>query len=160
LRGSDRPEPQDPHDRSSSHPHRHSGMRGRFRGPVDPAAAHRTPGEHRMIRRPAQRAARRGFTLIEVIVIVLILGVLAAVIAPRFIQRVGQSKRAVAEANAASLANAMHLFIADHGTPESGATIDILWERPSSVEEGKWQPYVQSADQLLDPWGTKFVLRI
>lgn len=105
-------------------------------------------------------AARRGFTLIEVIVIVIILGVLAAVIAPRLIQRVGQSKRAVAEANAASLASAVKLFIADHGAPEPGATIDILWTRPSTVEESVWQPYVSSPDQLLDPWGNKFALRI
>lgn len=110
---------------------------------------------------PSVRARRaRGFTLIEVIVIVLILGVLAAVIAPRFIQRVGQSKRSVAEANAASLATAMKLFIADHGNPEPGSTIALLWERPANIEESAWEPYVSSADQLIDPWGNQFVLRI
>lgn len=103
---------------------------------------------------------RRGFTLIEVIVIVVILGVLAAVIAPRFLSRIGQSKRAVAESNAASLSQAVKLFIADHGNPESGATIDILWEKPANVEEAKWQPYVENAEKLLDPWGNKFVLKI
>jgi general secretion pathway protein G len=106
------------------------------------------------------RRVRRGFTLIEVIVIVVILGVLAAVIAPRFLSRIGQSKVAVAESNAASLAQAVRLFIADHGNPESGATIDILWEKPVNVEEAKWQPYVENADKLLDPWGNKFALRV
>ena len=108
----------------------------------------------------ALRRSRRGFTLIEVIVIVVILGVLAAVIAPRFLSRIGQSKRSVTEANASSLATALKLFIADHGAPESGSPIDILWERPGNIEESKWQPYVENADKLLDAWGRTFVLRI
>ena len=54
----------------------------------------------------------------------------------------------------------MRLLIADHGKPESGATIDILWERPGNVDEATWQPYVENADKLLDPWGTKYVLRV
>ena len=45
------------------------------------------------------RASRRAFTIIEVIVIVVILGVLAAVIAPRFLSRIGQSRTAVAKSN-------------------------------------------------------------
>lgn len=110
--------------------------------------------------RIAPRRVRRGFTLIEVIVIVVILGVLAAVIAPRFLSRIGQSKTAVAQTNAASLAQVVKLFIADHGQPESGATIDILWERPGNVEEAKWEPYVDNPEKLLDPWGNKFVLRL
>jgi general secretion pathway protein G len=106
-----------------------------------------------------RRAARRtGFTIIEVIVIVVILGVLAALIAPRLINRIGQSKQSVAAANAASLATQMSLYFADHGTPEAGATINILWERPGNSTEGEWHPYVQNPDQLKDPWGNLFIL--
>lgn len=100
---------------------------------------------------------RRAFTLIEALVVIVILGVLAAVIAPRFIQRVGQSKQKTAEANAASLSSAVQQWTLDHGTPPDGATIDILWER-GDVAEDKFQPYVQSTEALLDPWGNKFVL--
>ena len=122
----------------------------------------RSPSGNRHRGGPSQRlkSRARGFTLIEVIVIVVILGVLAAVIAPRFLSRIGQSKRSVAESNAASLAQAVRLFIADHGNPESGAGIEILWEKPANVEDAKWQPYVENADKLLDPWGNRFVLRL
>jgi general secretion pathway protein G len=111
--------------------------------------------------RGAGRPARRGFTLIEAIVIIVILGVIAAVIAPRLIQRVGQSKSAVAESNAAALATAMKLLSSDCGTPPQGETIDILWERPSYAADGDWKgPYVDKADNLLDPWGNKYILRV
>ncbi|PKP96298.1 MAG: type II secretion system protein GspG [Alphaproteobacteria bacterium HGW-Alphaproteobacteria-13] len=110
--------------------------------------------------RGAPREERAGFTLIEVIVVIIILGVLAAVIAPRVLQRVGQSKKAVAEAGAASLAMAVRLFIADHGRPEVGATIEILWERPGGVPEAQWEPYVENADKLIDPWGARYILKI
>jgi len=107
-----------------------------------------------------KRCAGRGFTLIEVIVIVLILGVLAAVIAPRLISRVGQSKTKVAETNAAVLVSAVRMYMADHGTPAEGATIDILWERPGEVEESAWEPYVETEAALTDPWGRKFILQV
>jgi general secretion pathway protein G len=101
---------------------------------------------------------RGGFTIIEVIVIVVILGVIAAVIAPRLINRIGQSKQSLAASNAASLATAMKLFQADHRAPGAGDTVDILWDRPSDVAQADWEPYVDNADALLDPWGRKFAL--
>ncbi len=103
---------------------------------------------------------RRAFTIIEVIVIVVILGVIAAVIAPRLIGRIGQSKQSVAKANASSIAKSVQMFMADHGKPEAGATVRILIERPSTVTEGSWQPYVNSAEDLKDPWGKEFILVI
>ncbi len=120
---------------------------------------HRMSHQYQSTRR-RRRIARRGFTLIEAIVIIVILGVIASLIAPRLIKRVGQSKRAVAEANAASLATQVKLFMADHGSLPDGASIDILYERPANVEPGDWQPYVDSADDLLDPWGHKYRLII
>jgi general secretion pathway protein G len=107
------------------------------------------------------RATRRGFTIIEVIVIIVILGVLAAAVAPKLLSRIGQSKTAMAKSNAAVLATAMNSYIVDCGTPGSDATIAILWERPSGVDEGAWKgPYVENADALKDPWGKEWILKI
>jgi len=103
---------------------------------------------------------RRAFTLVEIIVVIVILGILATLIAPRILGRIGQSKSAVAESNAAVLANATKLFLADCGgrMPE-GASIMALWEKPGGLDEGQWKgPYVDSIDQLKDPWGAMFVL--
>lgn len=108
-----------------------------------------------------RRTQRAGFTVMEVIVVVVIIGVLAAVIAPRLLGRVGQSRTAVAQSNASSLATAMRSYVMDCGTPESGATVNILWERPGNIEEGKWKgPYVENVDALKDPWGREYILRI
>lgn len=111
-----------------------------------------------MNRRRARPA--RAFTIIEVIVIVVILGILAAVIAPRLMSRIGQSRQGVAAANGASLATQLRAVMLDNGGRlPSGATIELLWERPGEVPAENWKgPYVENKDQLLDPWGNPWVL--
>lgn len=108
-----------------------------------------------------RRPRRRAFTLIEAIVVILILAVLATVIAPRLIGRVGQAKTSTAQSKAASLATAMKLFMTDAGMPPSGSTINVLWERPSEVDAAAWKgPYIDNREALNDPWGRPFVLRM
>jgi general secretion pathway protein G len=112
-------------------------------------------------RNPGACRTRAAFTIIEVLVIIVIIGVIAAVVAPRLIGRIGAAKTAMAEANASTLATAMKTFQLDCGLPESGATLGVLWERPSNVAEGSWKgPYVDNADMLKDPWANPFVLVI
>jgi general secretion pathway protein G len=109
-----------------------------------------------------RKGTRRAFTMVEAIVIIVILGIIAAVVAPRLLSRIGQSKQAVAKANAASLATAMKTFMADYGrAPESGTPITVLIDRPSDMPETSWHgPYVDSIEALNDPWGRPFVLVI
>lgn len=103
-------------------------------------------------------AARSAFTIMEVLVVIVIIGVLAAIIGPRLLGRVGQSKQAVAKSNVETLASSVKQFMLDHGSIAAGSDIMMLWERPSDIAEDKYQPYVENADALLDPWGNKYVL--
>jgi len=107
--------------------------------------------------------ARGGFTLIEAIVIIVILGVLAAVIGGRLLGRIGEAKSSVAQSNANNLANFMQQLLADHGSEVrmDDLTIDALFDPPDGVDADAYNgPYVQNREALVDPWGNKFVLRV
>ena len=105
--------------------------------------------------------ALAGFTIMEVLVAVVIIGILAAVVAPRLIGRVGDAKTSSAKSAISSLVTAMNQFRLDCGEPESGADLTILWERPANVTETAWKgPYVENQDAFTDPWGKPYELVI
>lgn len=107
--------------------------------------------------RHADRAARRAFTLVEMIVVIIIIGVLATLIAPRLIGRVGQSKQAVAQQRAAAIASALKLYQADYSSLPPDGNLSALAARPTGP--GGKGPYVDNADAIVDPWGRPFILK-
>ena len=72
---------------------------------------------------------RRGFTLLEIIVVVMIIAVLATLIAPRLLGRVGTAKRTAAIAKAATIAKTVNLYTLDMGLSSPGDDFDleVLW---------------------------------
>lgn len=108
--------------------------------------------------RPA-RAQARGFTLIELLVVVVIIGLLAGFVAPRYFSQVGKSEIGVAKAQIDALGKALDTYRLDTGHyPSSELGLNALVQRPAS--EPKWSgPYLRK-DVPLDPWGKPYVYRV
>jgi general secretion pathway protein G len=99
------------------------------------------------------------FTLIEILVVVTIIGILAALIVPRIFGKVGKARQSVAGGNIATLEARVLDFQLDCGrlpTPQEG--LRALVRAPGDVAE-KWDgPYVKEKD-IIDPWGNEYQYR-
>ena len=93
-----------------------------------------------------------GFTLIEILLVVVIIGILAAVAVPRLGGRVGQSQIAAARAGVGAVSTAIDLYETDNGKlPES------LQNLITKGSEPNWNgPYIRKAEGLKDPWGHEY----
>jgi len=107
---------------------------------------------------PQEFLNQKGFTLIELIVVLVILGLLAGVVGPRLWNRVGQSKAQVAKLQIEQLGNALALFRFDVGHyPTSGQGLQALVE-----DQGiqNWSgPYLEKNNVPKDTWGRDYQYR-
>ena len=99
---------------------------------------------------------RRGFTLIEVLVVVAILGILAAIIVPRIMDRPDEAKRVAAKADVAALVQALKLYRLDNGNyPTTDQGLGALAVKPTTNPvPGNWKPYLDHLPK--DPWGSDY----
>jgi general secretion pathway protein G len=106
-----------------------------------------------LVQRPAV-----GFTLIELLVVVLIIGLLAGFVAPRYFGQVGKSEINVAKAQIDALGKALDQYRLDTGHyPANELGLAALVQRPAN--EPKWSgPYLRK-DVPLDPWGKPYVYK-
>lgn len=100
----------------------------------------------------------RGFTLLELLVVVAIIGLLVAYVGPRYVSQIGKSEVAAARAQLDGLAKALDAYRLDTGHyPTSAQGLAALRARPAG--EVRWNgPYLQK-DVPLDPWGKLYVYR-
>ncbi len=103
---------------------------------------------------------RRAFTLVEIIVVVTIIAILAALIAPRLFGRLTWAKVRTAESEVNAVETAVHLYLNDTGDPlMSSFDLEVLLI-PAEDGGGPQGPYFQKADDLLDPWNNPYVIRV
>lgn len=100
-----------------------------------------------------------GFTLLELLVVVVIIGLLAGFVAPRYFGQVGKSEVNVAKAQLDALEKALDQYRLDTGHyPSTELGLNALITRPAN--EPKWNgPYLRKGVPL-DPWGRPYLYRI
>ncbi len=109
-----------------------------------------------------KRVARRreaGFTLVELLVVLIILGLIAAFAAPQVIKFVGGAKSDSAKIQIERLSGVLDLYRLQLGRyPSDGEGLNALMEAPA--EAPNWDgPYLRKADSLVDPWGRPYLYR-
>lgn len=117
------------------------------------------PQGPRMLRPAVLAAARtQGFTLIEVLVVVVILGILAAVVVPRFFDKPGQARQVAAKADVQALVTALNLYRLDNfAYPSTEQGLQALVTKPGGAPEARnWKSggYVDRLPK--DPWGRDY----
>jgi general secretion pathway protein G len=109
--------------------------------------------------RSAARHGERGFTLVEILVVITIIGLIMGLVGPRVLNYLTESKAKAAKIQIESFASALDLFYLDTGRyPSSSEGLGALVQRPGSI--AAWNgPYVKGGTIPNDPWGNPYVYR-
>src|SRR6201997_4217227 len=112
-------------------------------------------------RRPARRrrSGEAGFTLVEILVVITIIGLIMALVGPRVLNYLTESKIKAAKIQIESLASSLDLFFLDNGRyPSSSEGLKALVVHPPSATF--WNgPYLKGDSVPDDPWGRPYVYR-
>lgn len=113
---------------------------------------------------PEQKKRRRwtgegGFTLVEILVVLAIIGLVMGLVAPRVLNYLTESKVKAAKIQVESLGSALDLFFLDNGRyPTSSEGLAALVRRPGNI--ATWNgPYLKGGVVPVDPWGNAYVYR-
>ncbi|HYV96532.1 MAG TPA: type II secretion system major pseudopilin GspG [Gemmatimonadaceae bacterium] len=108
--------------------------------------------------RRARLRRRFGFTLIEILVVIVVIAILATLVAPSIFQNVGAAKTATAKSQIEMLSTALDSYRLSTGSyPTTEQGLNALNERPSIDPPANWNgPYLRKAVPL-DPWNRAYV---
>ncbi len=111
------------------------------------------------VTKQADRRREAGFTLVELLVVLIILGLIAAFAAPQVIKFVGGAKTDSARIQIERLSGVLDLYRLQVGRyPSDDEGLNALMEAPA--EAPNWDgPYLKKADSLVDPWGQPYLYR-
>jgi general secretion pathway protein G len=110
---------------------------------------------------PRRRARPRdaGFTLLEILVVVAILGLLIGLVAPAVLRQLGNARVSIAKQSIERLGSVLDLYKLDVGSyPTTEQGLDALIKEPTGVNV--WNgPYIKSDKVPVDPWNRAYIYR-
>mgnify|MGYP006117739237 CR=1 FL=1 len=108
---------------------------------------------------PKQINKSTGFTLIEIMVVVVILGILGALVVPKLMSRPDQAKVTVAKGNIKAIETALNIYKLDnHNYPSTNQGIEALVNKPSgSPTANNWSSDGYLDSLPVDPWGNEYL---
>ncbi|MCF4998059.1 type II secretion system protein GspG [Pseudomonas syringae] len=103
-------------------------------------------------------ARQRGFTLIEIMVVVVIIGILGAIVVPQFMSRPDQAKVTAAKIDIQAIATALEMYRLDNARyPTTQQGLEALVKRPAGTPSAnQWNPNGYLKSLPLDPWNTPY----
>jgi general secretion pathway protein G len=113
----------------------------------------------RFFRRPMRRQGERGFTLVEMLVVITIIGMIMALVGPRVLNYLSESRVKAAKIQIQSFGSALDLFYLDAGRYPTSAEGLTALVRPLSGVAAWNGPYLKGAAVPNDPWGNAYVYR-